>query len=192
MKKNAKIVGFDLDDVILNHIENKLSFAKRLGIPLRPEETASDLISGHLSADVHRDLQRFLYNDPIAAFSPPLYEGVAEGLEFLKKSRTPYFLISRRHNPNFSEEVLRKKDLWPRFFQKENTFFVKEKKDKDIKAVELGVSIYIDDQPSVLAELVSVPHKFLFDLLRAHTESEGYTKVRSWREFLTIVGGYET
>jgi hypothetical protein len=186
MKKNTRwIIGFDLDGVIIDHTENKLLFAKRLGIPLRPEETPSDIIARVLPHDVHGRLQSFLYDDPHIALSPPLYGGAPEGLRMLKEAGTPYFLISRRkEGTNFAIDLLKKRGLWPFLFNEENIFFVREKKDKDLKAAELGISVYVDDQPSVLAELASVPHKFLFDPLRVHEQHKQYIRTHSWGEFL--------
>ncbi len=189
MNGSAKwITGLDLDGVIVDHTLNKLAFAKRFGISLRPEETPSDIMARVLSHDAHERLQEFLYHDPRVALSPPLYGGALEGLRMLKEAGTPYFLISRRkESTHLAIDLLKKRGLWPFLFNEKNIFFVEEKKDKDRKAAELGVSVYIDDQPSVLAEMTSVPHRFLFDPVGAHAEAESYQKIRSWKEFCEAV-----
>ena len=67
---------------------------------------------------------------------------------------------------------------------------MKTKEDKNNKARELGVTIYLDDQPSVLDALVDVPQKLLFDPLYAYAKRPEYTqysKIHSWDKFIQVV-----
>jgi len=48
-------------------------------------------------------------------------------------------------------------------------------------------TIYIDDQPSVLAELASVRRRFLMDPYDAYSDDASYRRVASWREFLNAL-----
>lgn len=67
---------------------------------------------------------------------------------------------------------------------------MKTKGDKNNKARELGVTIYLDDQPSVLDVLVDIPQKFLFDPLYAYakrSEYAQYNKIHSWDKFIQTV-----
>lgn len=183
--KTRRIIGLDLDGVIIDHTDNKIKLAKRFGATLTPQETASDVITHKLPDNVKRKIQEFLYDDPAFALTSPLVSGAMSGLKFLEANGFSYFLISRRYNPQIAVELLRKRHIWPEFFDEEKAYFVQTKEDKNKKAEELGVSIYIDDQPSVLDVLTSVRHKFLFDPLQAYTEFEGdYKKVHSWPEFI--------
>lgn len=185
MASAKKIIGFDLDGVIIDHTYNKVVLAKDLGIELKIEHTPSDIMKRKLLPEVWKKIQRNLYDDPRVAFSAPLVHGVTEGLDYFKKNKITYYLISRRKFPGMAVKLLKVHGLWSRYFSRDNVFFVKEKTDKNIKAKELNVMAYIDDQPSVLKELVSVKHRFLLDPLRAYKPSSDYKIVRSWQEFIT-------
>jgi len=186
------VIGLDMDGVIIDHTANKIAVAKRLGYELLEAQTPSDITAAFIPEPAYGRFQQIIYDDPVIALSPPPYPGVLEGLRAIKASGTPYFLISRRKNPPRAIELLKKRGLWPQFIDEDNfiseknAFFVLKKKDKDDRAKALGVNVYIDDQPSVLAELASVPDKFLFDPLGVHAQGD-YTVVRSWPEFLSML-----
>lgn len=115
--------------------------------------------------------------------------GVKTGLAKIKKSNFRYFLISRRKDPALAQRLLRKHGLWPAIFDASNSFFVQRAEDKNLKAAELGVTLYIDDQPSVLAKLHHVPHRFLFDRFKKFGELPfKHTKICSWSEFTQLIG----
>src|SRR3989344_1250718 len=185
-----KIIGLDMDGVIIDHTVNRIRVAKELGYALAPEETASDVMKKKVPKETYDKIQKVLYDDPAVAYSPPVMLGAKEGLESLRTSGTQFYLISRRKNPLVGYELLKKRELWPRYFNETNTFFVKTKEAKEEKAKELGVVVYLDDQPSVLEKLVSLDHRFLFDTLRAHdtyAEYDVHKKIRSWPEFIETI-----
>ena len=64
-----------------------------------------------------------------------------------------------------------------------NTFFVQNKEGKNIKAGGLGISHFVDDEPEVLEQLISVKVKYLFDPYDALVGYK-YVHVRSWRELV--------
>ncbi|MEK7464558.1 MAG: hypothetical protein AAB617_02145 [Patescibacteria group bacterium] len=180
-------LGLDLDGVIIDHTENKKKLAKDFGFEIATNETPTDIIKHKLPKDVWRKIQTLIYDDPVVGFSPPLVKGAAAGLELLSETGFKFFLISRRKSEGLPIELLKRVGLWPRYFNKSNTYFVKDKEAKNEKARELGVSAYIDDQPSVLEKLLSVPKKILFDEYGVFPESKNYTKIKTWAEFLEIL-----
>lgn len=181
-----QIIGFDLDGVIVDNTQNKIKFAKKLGFDLKPEETPADFIEKVLPTGLLPKLQQLLYHNPVTALQADLVRGAKTGLSKIKKSKIPYFLISRRKDQELARQLLKKRGLWPDFFNQENTFFVTEPEEKNIKAIELGVNMYVDDQPSVLEKLKSVEKRFLFDRFGKFGDLPfEHIKVSSWKEFLS-------
>ena len=184
MSKARKIVGLDLDGVIIDHTENKLLLARRFGFSISREETPSDLMKQKIPKETREEIEGVLYDDPVIGLTPDLMSGAKTGIRVLSKLGLPYYLISRRKTKDTAIALLEKKKLWPFYFNEANTFFVKSPEDKNEKAKELGVSIYVDDQPSVIEKLTDVPAKFLFDYLKVYRERADYKKIHSWEEFL--------
>lgn len=182
--KKDFFIGFDMDGVIIDHTASKLKLAKKFGLKLKPEETHSKIIRTLIKEPMLREIQYTLYHDPDFYKFSPLMSGAKEGLRLIKKEKLPFVLISRRKDPKIAIKTLKFHGLWPKTFNYKNTFFVKEPEDKNIKAKELGVTHYIDDETSVLEKLVDVKNKFLFDNFGAFKSSKNYKKVSSWSEFL--------
>lgn len=177
-----------MDGVIVDNTKNKIKFAKKLGFDLKPEETPADFIETVLPKDALNELRRLLYDKPATALQADLVEGAEAGLAKLKESRIPYFLISRRKDPALAKQLLQKRGLWPSFFNEKNAFFVNEPEEKDLKAIELGVNIYVDDQPGVLGKLLSVEKRFLFDRFGKFGDLPfKHVKISSWKEFLSYL-----
>ncbi len=184
--KNKKIIlGLDLDGVILDHSKNKLDLAEKIGINLSLRETSSDIMETKIEQGAYRALQTSLYDDAKLARKTPLMPRAKESLHFIKSTGIPFVLISRRKTSDCALISLKFHGLWPDYFDVSNTFFVSEKKDKDTKASAIGVTHYVDDEPSVIAELVSVPKKYLFDPFHSYTDLKGdFNKLQSWDELL--------
>jgi 5'(3')-deoxyribonucleotidase len=183
-----QVIGLDMDGVIVDNTENKIKFAKKLGFDLKPEDTPADFIEKILPEDILGKLRNFLYHNSETALEASLVDGAKEGLNFLQKSKIPYFLISRRKNPEIAKALLKKRGLWPKFLNEENAFFVLHAEDKDQKAAELGVNVYLDDQPSVLEKLESVEKRFLFDRFERFSDlSFPHIKISSWKDFLSHI-----
>ncbi|MEK7560140.1 MAG: hypothetical protein AAB522_02480 [Patescibacteria group bacterium] len=174
------ILGFDLDGVIADHTRAKIKLAADFGFKIQAMDTPSEILKTILPKDVLEELQKNLYDN--LHQESFLTNGVLEVLNEIKIKKLPFFLISRRQKPLAAVEFLNKEKLWPQYFNEYNSFFVSEKKDKDIKAKELGVSHYFDDEVDVLEKLISVEHKFLFDNYNVFPESNFYTKVSSWED----------
>lgn len=179
------VIGFDMDGVIIENTASKIKFAKQLGFKLKPKDTPADVIEKIMPENILNQLRELLYHSPDTALEATVVPGAKSGLERIKKSNLRYFLISRRKDPVLAKQLLEKRGLWPAFFNEDNAFFVKHAEDKNIKAAELGVTLYIDDQPSVLEKLHHVPRRFLLDRFNVFNEAPAdCVKVSSWKEFL--------
>ncbi len=185
---NLLTVGLDMDGVILDSTRSKIAFAKKLGYTLTPEETQADCIGEAMAAEDLETLRHFLYQDPVTGLRADVVDGARNGIARLKTENIPYYLISRRKNTEIAKGVLKKRGLWPVYFDETNTFFVEKAEDKDAKAAELGVQVYLDDQPSILRQLTSVPRRFLFDRFRSFEGLDfAHTRVADWNEFLSKI-----
>jgi len=183
---DKKIIGFDMDGVIIDHVSNKIRSAKKFGFKITKKQTPTEIIRTLIPQPEYGKFQTYLYNHPVNGLRPKPMPGVKKVLSVMKKSGVPFFLISRRKKHHISKILLKKNGLWPKYFNKDNTFFVDEIEDKEIKAKELGITHYIDDERKVLTALVSVKNKFLFDYLGAFPDSE-YKRISSWKEIAKLI-----
>ena len=183
---NKKIIGFDMDGVILDHTENKLLLAEKLNFSLKREETPSDIIKKLMPPKTYSKFQVNLNDNSKFIYLCATMPGVKQVLDGMIKSGTPYFLVSRRKKPLIAIRVLKYHGLWPKYFNKKNAFFVLTPEDKNLKAKELGITHYFDDQCSVLEKLVSVKNRFLFDHLDVFKNSP-MRRVKSWKEIVKLV-----
>jgi len=184
-QKKKPVVGLDLDGVVLDHTDNKLLLCEKFGVKISRVETASDIVRTKFDPATYDKFQSILYDAPEYVSAVTLVPGAREGLDFLRIMGVTYFIISRRKTDKTALAALKLHALWPRYFNEQNVFFVQTKAAKDPKAAELNITHYIDDQPSVLAHINSVPNKFLLDPLRAYNKKEGdYITIHSWRQFL--------
>lgn len=185
---NKKIIGLDLDGVIIDHTENRIALAKKFGYSLTPEETVSDIIKKKLPKNTYQKMKSLIYDDPVIGTSSPFVTGAENGLKYLREQKVSHYVISRRDPFDMAIKLLQKRSSWPAYLNEKNVFFVKSTKEKNDMAKELGIDIYLDDQPSVIDALVDVPRTFLFDPLRAYSkraEYNSYKKVHSWPEFIS-------
>ena len=180
-----KIVGLDLDGVILDHSKNKIRYADLFGVSLTLRQTPSEIMETIVDPVVYGSIQKMIYGDPAIASHTPLITGARSGLMRMKRAGILPVLISRRFPSEFAVMALKKHGLWGAIFSYQNAFFVREKKDKDTVASRLGINTYLDDEPSVLRELASVKTKFLFDPMDAYRGAENdFARVHSWSEFI--------
>jgi uncharacterized HAD superfamily protein len=177
--KNPKIIGLDLDGVIIDHTKMKIQLAKKRGFNLKPKDAQSEKIKSVLPLPHRRLIQYFLYSHPLLALQAPLIPMAKRGLEKIKQSKIPYFLISRRREPELAIKLLRRHSLWPRYFHPKNTFFVIHKEEKDEIAKRFGITHYVDDETEVLGKITSVKHRFLFDPYNAFRKTP-YVRVANW------------
>ncbi len=177
------IIGFDMDGVILNNTEPKIRVAQKLGYSIRPEQTPAEVIVKYIPPGTYPEFQNLIYDNPEEALTATLMKGIRSLLVEIKRRKFPYYLISRRKGPEMAIRILEKHKLWPRYFNDNNAFFVSTPADKNIKAAQLGVTHYIDDELKVINALSSVGNKFLFDQFNIFEEGSYYKKINSWAEF---------
>ncbi len=196
-QENKKVIGFDIDGVILDNTENKIRAAKKFGISLKKEQTPSILVKELFSPSGYQKFKEYLYNNIAKIYKPNLMPEVKDVLELIKKKKISFYLISRQKYPKKVIVILTFYGLWPKYFNKKNTFFVLEPEDKEIKAKALGITHYIDDEQKVLDVLHSVPNKILFDPLgifkypspfrKVRDKNSGYARVKSWKEIAKLI-----
>lgn len=179
-----KIIGFDLDGVIINHAPAKVKLAKRFGLKLKLAQTQSEVIKTLIDDKTLKQIQKHLYHDSEFLKSISLMRGAKTGLLKLKNKNLPFVLISRRSEPEMAVAALKYHKLWPGFFNDKNAFFVAEPEEKNMKAREIGVTHYVDDETGVLEKLVDVENCFLFDNLGVFKNTDSYIRVKSWKELI--------
>ncbi len=175
-------IGFDLDGVIVDHTTQKIRLAAKQGFKLKPEQTPSDIIKQIIPPSFLHEIKRALYHDLKIAYLSPLMPGVKNNLAKIKRRKIPYFLISRRQDAKIAANLLKRRGLWPSYFNKNNSFFVLKPEDKNTKALELGITHYIDDELNVLERLADVENKFLFDKFNVFKDADYYARIQSWKE----------
>ena len=180
--QGEKILGFDMDGVLVDNGPVKRTVLRKLGFSFRLADTPSEIIRRLVPENVLKKMQIALYHDREMSFRAKLMPGIKELLEGLKSKGAGYYLISRRSEPEIAEELRKARGLWPKYFNESNAFFVITPEDKNTKAKELGVTHYVDDETKVLGALSDVPNKFLFDHLNVFPPADHYTKVASHDE----------
>ncbi len=134
-----KIIGLDLDGVIIDHTANKIKVGKSLGVDIDLADTPTDILGDILDPSVWRAIKRILYDDPVIALTPPLMVGVENGLRFLKENHYKYFLISRRKSTATAFQYLKTYSLWNTILTLPILFLlrVRQIKIKKLKSSEL-------------------------------------------------------
>lgn len=179
---DKKILGFDMDGVIVDNSGLKIRVAKSMGFNLPRLQTPSEILKKIIAPEALRKLQNAIYHNPLISIEARLMPGIIELLEEINSAEIAYYLISRRLEPSIAIDLLKQKGIWPKYFNESNSFFVVEPVEKNIIAKKLGVTHYVDDETKILSVLDDVPNKFLFDNLNAFSESQNYTKVSSHKE----------
>lgn len=179
-------IGFDLDGVLIDHTTNKQKIAAQFGVTLTAQQTPSGVFQSHISQDIKTAVESSVYENSDMTQAPALMAGAAEFLERVRLAGISYTLISRRRDHAIAKRLLDHRGLHPYYFQEENTFFVPDKPSKNTKAIEVGVTHYIDDEPDVLEHLTGVAHKFLFDPHSVWPDSTTYVRVTSWQQLSDI------
>jgi len=184
-KNSKKIIGFDLDGVIIDHTAIKIKLAENFGYKLNPEQTPSEVLKQIVSKEPLDKIKHLIYDCPETGLCQPLVAGSFRGLERIKGEGISYFLISRRRagsSLNLAMELLKKHELWPEYFNGKNVFFVSRSEDKNLKARELGVTHYVDDESEVLEKMPDVPNRFLFDKFNVWKDLDFCRRVATWEE----------
>lgn len=186
MDNPNKIIGLDMDGVILDHSINKINTAKIFGIDLDLLDTPSDIMRSKIDYKTFREIQAIIYGEREMLSMAPLMEGVEDTLRGFKENGVKYYLLSAQKKPELAIENLKERGLWDAYFDSDNAHFVADRLEKDKIARKLGLTDYIDDDPSVLSTL-SVKNKYLFDPIGAFQPDENYIRVVSWPDFFKAV-----
>ena len=187
LASNTIHIGFDLDGTLIDHAANKQAAAAQYGIVLTLAQTVSGVFQSHIPEGIKPAVEHAVYDDPQAGQRAILMPGAIRFLQCAASRRLPCTLISRRRNPDGAWAMLRHHGLSPDYFQEGNTFFVPDKPSKNTRAIQAGITHYIDDEPDVLGHLTAVPHKFLFDPYDVWPDSAAYARVCSWAELESLI-----
>jgi phosphoglycolate phosphatase-like HAD superfamily hydrolase len=182
--RNPIIVGFDLDGVIIDHTQNKLTFAHRVGVDLQPSQTHAEVMGQYMTPDQYSELKWQIYDHSPEALEAPLMEGAYYALKRLKEADVPIVLVSLQKNPMHAVDLLDRHGLWGSIFTADNTFFAKDKEEKHRIARALLVTHFVDDEPGVLDSMVSIPERILFDTRALFPHHPGVTVVSGWDSLL--------
>ena len=98
-QENKKIIGFDMDGVIVDHTNNKIRAAKKFGILLKKEQTPSILVKEFFSSLDYEKFKNYFYEEMAETHPPKLMSGVKKVLGLIKKNDIPFYLISRQKYP---------------------------------------------------------------------------------------------
>lgn len=183
----GKIVGFDLDGVIIDHTVNKIRIAAHYGVHLEPPETHAECMGAHFAPEIYKEIKMQLYNNTDDALSAPLMEGAFDGLATLYEEGIPYVLISLQQNPIFAQRLIERHGLWGTYFTPENMFFARDGAQKSAYAAELGVTYFTDDEPNILDLMLEIPHRVLFDVHDQFPDRDGFVRVRNWSSLVDLL-----
>lgn len=190
MAKNKKkiVLGLDMDGVILDHVPNRIEAAKKLGVFLLPHQAHTAVIGKIVPSDLRDKIDLYTYDNESTAMELDLMPNIKEALDTVRRLNIDYFLISRRRNPEVAVKVLKKRKMWPEYFNEQNASFVSSFEDKNIRSRELAVTHYIDDDIRVLEKLLDVENKFLFDNLGVYGDIKDFPRIASWLDIGDILG----
>ena len=180
IQAKPRVVGFDLDGVIVDHTENKIALARSYGVSLTPDQTHSEVLSAHMRHEDYIALQNQLYDGSTVALSAPLLAGARETLTLLRERNIPFVLISRRRNPENAIALLEARGLWGDLFTPENTFFVESPEAKNVVGVREGVTHFFDDERRVLRAMPDIPERFLVDSLHLFDDESQFPRMFDW------------
>ena len=182
------VIGFDLDGVIFDHTQNKIRIASRYGYQLTPEDTHAEVMGALFPPEIYREIKSQLYDEADGNLAAPLMSGAFAGLATLQEKGIPYFLVSLQKNPMHAMHLIELHGLWGEYFTPENTYFVKNAEEKHHTASALHVSHFIDDEPSILEVMTTIPHRVLFDTRDLFLEKTEYCRVKNWSELGKVLG----
>jgi hypothetical protein len=152
-------VGIDLDGVIIDHRQHKLTLAGEHGFALAPWQTNSNVMSGYLPEDVYEDLQDKLYAD-LTVKAPPIQDALAT----LRQLRAEIYIISARRASTlrYAQDWLAKHRVYDTV-PAERIFFCGSGDEKKGYCIKYGLHAFLDDKASVLDGLPGSTKRVLFD-----------------------------
>ncbi len=182
------VIGFDLDGVIFDHTQNKIRIAARYGFMLTPQETHAEHMGALFPPEIYREIKSQLYDETDDKLAAPLMEGAFAGLATLREKGIHYNLVSLQKDPMHALHLIELHGLWGEYFSPSNTYFVGNGREKYQAAASLGVTHFIDDEPSILDVMSGIQHRVLFDMRGLFPEKKEFTRVKSWSELGSVLG----
>lgn len=191
MKKNTKnnnkiIIGFDFDDVIIDHTKARIKKVRELGYKINFGRAIANRL--RLSEIVKRGdykiIQQYIYGKATLK-APP----VKDAIKIINKLAKNYkLIIISRREPNFQNLAIRwlEQHRLLKNIPRQSIFFSENDAGKNIIAEKIGVFLFLDDKTEVLDAMENVPHKILFDQFGT-VKNFKFGKIKKWREFPAIV-----
>lgn len=172
-----------MDGVLIDIAPIKRQIARELGYKISLPQTHSHLMQRIIRPDDRQKIAKIVYDDPVVGLRPQLMRGALAILREFKNRNIPFILISKRINSKIAYQLICYLGLWPKFFNANNTFFVRKVDDKNTIAQKFNVTHYIDDRSDYLDAVQCVPNRFLFDPFGQFDIKCDYTCVRSLKDF---------
>src|SRR3989344_7634755 len=97
---DKKILGFDMDGVVIDNGDLKIQIAKHFGINLVIKETHAEIVKQVIPKNVFDEFVRYAYNNSGAAILASVMDGFVGTIKEIKAKKIPYYLITRRHSSN--------------------------------------------------------------------------------------------
>jgi hypothetical protein len=185
-----KRIGLDFDGVIVDHSANKLRLAEGLGCRLEHWQTNTNVMKRFMRPETYEAIQDCLYYE-FTPLADPM-EGALENIARLVAAGIEPHIISARDDRSrpFAMEWIKKHRLTD-LIPPERLNFVGNGDEKRALVERFGISVFLDDKISVLANLPKTTRRFLFDQhdISKQIELKGAdTVVRTWKEFVDLVG----
>lgn len=175
-------IGLDFDGVIINTPKKKAEVVQSLygiTIPFQLMKKERVVLMG-LALEQYRKAQQVVYGTEVG-LSAESMEGALLYLSRLQKHGHTNVIITARTGADL--EIAKE---WARIHSLHLRFFgVGYGVSKAQLAIEIGLDVYVDDDPQRLLELVGlVPHLFLFSWRynEGFKEGEAIRRVVSWKE----------
>ena len=178
------IIAFDMDGVLVDHTSTVLEYLASKGIIAEAHEAIFSNLPNILDEDALKNLFDQMYETPEGTLNSKLMPGAIEAVKAIRNEGCKVYLLSRRNDIAIPRTMLERLGLWPMYFDHTNTFFAERSFRKPEIAADLGITHYVDDQPSALVGLMKgVANKYLFDQYNCMPDDSSYVRIESWAEF---------
>lgn len=179
-------VGIDLDGVIIDHREHACSLAREYGLDLESWQVNANVIGQFVPKEIHAALAGPLFCrlTPAAPIAPG-------ALETLEKICDRVCIVSARRPDSirFAQEWLLKYRIYD-LVPAERIFFCGSDAEKRSYCEKLGLTVFLDDDLSVLERLPFGTQKVFFDaddLSGKIAASDKVKVVKDWEAFGRIL-----
>ena len=179
-------IGIDFGDVIADQNKARrdilISCFKVRSVP-EGELTRKVLVGGRIITDQQYSvMKRLLYHsqvDGVENLSPVLNS--IEGLAALRRDGHQVSIVSKRygHAAELAMFWLAQKRLSIPFYESKHRL----REDKRETCERLSLDVFLDNDPAELADLATIPHRFLLTRYPYIEVPEGIIGVNSWERF---------